>query len=144
MFDLTPFARGSRGISAYNPFNEMEELENYLFGRQLPAFKTDIRETEQAYILEAELPGFQKEDIHAEIKNDTLIIRAEHQSEEETNKDQKNYIRRERSYGSITRNFSLDGIQRDAITASYRNGVLSLTLPKSETKREEVKQLEIQ
>lgn len=144
MFDLTPFARGNHTMSAYNPFNEMEDLENYFFGRQFPAFKTDIRETEQAYILEAELPGFKKEDIHAEIKNDMLIIHAEHQSEEQTPKDNNKYIRRERSYGAITRSFSLDGIRRDEITASYRDGVLSLTLPKAENKREETKQLEIQ
>ncbi len=144
MFELTPFARGNHMLAAYDPFKEMEEFEKHFFGRQLPAFKTDIRETEHAYVLEAELPGFSKEDIHAEVRNGCLTIHAEHRSENDEKDENNKYIRRERSYGSFTRSFDLDGIKSDEITASYKNGVLSLTLPKAEAKPEEGKQLEIQ
>jgi HSP20 family protein len=122
----------------------MEDFEKHFFGRQLPAFKTDIRETENAYILDAELPGFSKEDIHAEVRNGYLTIHAEHKSENEEKDEKNNYIRRERSYGSFSRSFDLEGIKSDEITASYKDGVLSLTLPKEETKQTEGRRLEIQ
>ena len=144
MFELTPYARGNRSFAAYDPFKEMEDFEKHFFGRQLPAFKTDIRETENAYILDAELPGFSKEDIHAEVRNGYLTIHAEHKSENEEKDEKNNYIRRERSYGSFSRSFDLEGIKSDEITASYKDGVLSLTLPKEETKQTEGRRLEIQ
>lgn len=143
MFELTPFARGNHSLAAYDPFKEMENFENHFFGRQFPAFKTDIRETEHAYILDADLPGFNKEDIHAEVRNGYLTIHAEHKSENEEKDANDNYIRRERSYGSFTRSFDLEGIKSDEIAASYKDGVLSLTLPKAEAKLEEGRRLEI-
>ena len=144
MFELTPYARGNHSFAAYDPFKEMEDFEKHFFGRQLPAFKTDIRETENAYILDAELPGFSKEDIHAEVRNGYLTIHAEHKSENEEKDEKNNYIRRERSYGSFSRSFDLQGIKSDEITASYKDGVLSLILPKAETRPEEGRRLEIQ
>ena len=144
MFELTPYARGKHSFAAYDPFKEMEDFEKHFFGRQLPAFKTDIRETENAYILDAELPGFSKEDIHAEVRNGYLTIHAEHKSENEEKDEKNNYIRRERSYGSFSRSFDLEGIKSDEITASYKDGVLSLTLPKEEKRPEEGRRLEIQ
>lgn len=143
MFELTPFAHGNHSFAAYDPFKEMEDFEKHFFGRQLPAFKTDIRENENEYILEADLPGFAKEDIHAEIKNGYLTIHAEKKSESGDKNDDDQYIRRERSYGSITRSFDLDGIDTDGISAAYKDGVLSLTLPKAQTNADEGRQLEI-
>ena len=144
MFELTPFVRGNHNMAAYDPFKEMENFEKCFFGRQLPAFKTDIRETDDSYILEADLPGFAKEDIHAEIKNGYLTIHAEHKSNNDEKDKNGNYIRRERSYGSFARSFDLEGIKTDEIKATYKDGVLSLTLPKAEVKPDEVRKLEIQ
>jgi len=141
MFGLTPF-RSNYYVSAYDPFKEMEEFERHFFGHQTPAMRTDIRETENAYILEADLPGFTREDVHAEVKNGYLTIRAEHKSETEDKKE--NYLRRERSYGSFSRTFDLEGIDADAITASFKDGVLTLELPKLQPKAEEARRLEIQ
>ena len=143
MFELTPLVRGNRTLAANDPFKEMEEFEKRVFGRQRPAFKTDIRETENAYILEAELPGFSKEDIHAQVKNGFLTIHAEHQSDTEETDEQSRYVRRERSVGSFTRSFDLEGIRSDDITATYKDGVLSLTLPKADPTPEEGRTLEI-
>lgn len=144
MFEMTPFNHEQHYLGSYNPFKAMEEFEKNFFGRQLPAFKTDIRETENAFILEAELPGFSKEDIHAEIKNGYLTIHAERKYESDDKDEKNNYIRKERSYGSFTRSFDISGINSDDITASYKDGILSLTLPKIKTQAEESKQLEIQ
>ena len=143
MFELTPFTRGNR-LAAYDPFKEMEDFEKHFFGRQLPAFKTDIRETEHAYILDADLPGFFKEDIHAEVRNGYLTLHAEHKSDKEEKNEKNKYIRRERSYGAFTRSFDLDGIDSEGITASYKDGVLSLTLPKAKETPEEGRQLKIE
>jgi HSP20 family protein len=140
MFGLTPF-RSNFYVSAYDPFKEMEEFERRFFGQRTPAMKTDIRETENAYILESDLPGFSREDIHAEIKDGYLTIRAEHKSENEDKNE--SYLRRERSYGSFSRTFDLEGIDADAISASFKNGVLTLELPKLAPKAEEAKKLEI-
>ena len=143
MFGLTPFSRG-RFMDSYDPFKAMENFEKHFFGQPLPMFKTDIRETETAYILEADLPGFSKEDIHAEVKNGYLTIHAEHKSDSAETEDTTNYIRRERSYGSFTRSFDLEGIQSDEIKAAYKDGVLTLTLPKTDRKPPEGRILEIQ
>ena len=141
MFGLTPF-RSNFYVSAYDPWKEMEEFEKRFFGQRTPAMKTDIREADGAYILEAELPGFSREDIHAEIKDGYLTIRAERKSESEDNNE--NYLRRERSYGSFCRTFDLEGIDADAISASFKNGVLTLELPKLAPKAEEARKVEIQ
>ena len=143
MFELTPFARRNRYVSSYDPFRALEDFEKSFFGRSMPAFKTDIRETSEGYIIEAELPGFSKEDIKAEVKGGYLTIYAERKSNSDS--DAKDgYIRRERSYGSFTRTFDLDGIKADAITASYKDGILSLTLPKEEVAVDTGRRLEIQ
>ena len=144
MFELTPFVRGNRFFTAYDPFKEMEEIEKRFFGRQLPTFRTDIRENENSYILEAELPGFSKEDIHAEIKDGYLTIRAERKSESEEKNEKDNYLRRERSYGSFVRSFDLEGIKSEEITASYKDGILSVNLPKEKPEVKEARRLEIE
>ena len=87
MFELTPFVHNNHFLNSYDPFKAMEEFEKNFFGHQLPAFKTDIRETENAYVLDAELPGFSKEDIHAEVRNGYLTIHAERKANNEENSE---------------------------------------------------------
>ena len=139
MFGLTPF-RSNYYVSAYDPFKEIDELERRFFGQRTPAMKTDIREADNAYILDCDLPGFAREDIHAEFKNGYLTIRAERKSESES-KD--SYLRRERTYGSFSRTFDLEGIDAESITASFKDGVLTLTLPKLAPPKEEAREVEI-
>ena len=143
MFDLIPF--GNRFFATYDPFREFDELERRMFGTPTPALKTDIRETEQSYILEADLPGFSREEIHAEIRDGVLTLRAEHKKDDGEKDKDGNYIRRERSYASYQRRFSLDGIKADEISAAFCDGVLTLTLPKEEPpKIDEGRKIEIQ
>ena len=143
MFDLIPFGRLNRNSVYFDPFRDFDEIEKHFFSRSSTLFKTDIKEIENAYVLEAELPGFAKEDISAELKDNRLIIKAEHKSEKDEKDEKSNYIRRERVCGSYIREFDLVGIDADAIKASYDNGVLVLTLPKAAAKKEEAKKLEI-
>lgn len=92
--------------------------------------RADIRETDREYVIEAEMPGFNREDISVELVDDRLTISANRESH--TDEDGKDYIRRERRYGSMARSFSVQGIKHEAVKAEYRDGVLKVTLPKSE------------
>ncbi len=141
MFELMPF--GYRRVSAYNPFRDFEEMSRSFWdNNNVSAFCTDITEKDGKYILEADLPGFKKEDISVDIDKDCLTITAEHKSEEkEENAD--SYIRRERYYGSYTRSFNVKGIDTEAITAAYNDGVLTLTMPKKEPEVPAARRLEI-
>lgn len=100
------------------------------------AFRVDIRDAGSAYVLEAELPGFAKEEIGLDLKDDVLTITARHTSSGD--KEPKgSYLCRERRPGPFSRAFDVSGISQDHITAAYQNGVLTLTLPK---KRDEIPQ----
>ena len=109
----------------------MEEMERRFWGgNTLASFKTDIRDKGDSYLLEAELPGFQKEDIDIQLSDNNLTISAEHKTESEE-KDQKgNFVRRERTWGSYSRSFDVSDIDTARIKAAYQNGILTLTLPK--------------
>ena len=143
MFELTPF--GYRRVSAYNPFRELEEMSRSFWNdTELTAFRTDIKKQDGNYILEAELPGFKKEDISIDIDKDCLTISAEHKSEENEDDKDKGFIRRERYYGSYSRSFNIKGIDADAISASYNDGVLTLTMPEKTPEIPAARSLEIQ
>ncbi|MCL5779936.1 MAG: Hsp20/alpha crystallin family protein [Firmicutes bacterium] len=128
MFDLTPFRKGSNDILSV--FNDMEKdfMKNFNIG--LPHLITDIVDKGDRFILEAELPGFNKEDINIEVDHNRLTISAKHGVSKED--IQENYIRKERRYGSFTRSFDISNIKADDIRAEYINGLLILDLPKKE------------
>ncbi len=99
-------------------------------------FRTDISETETGYLLEAELPGFKKEDISIDIDHDYLTVSAKREETNEEKNSEGKFIRRERYSGSFSRSFGISGVDPDAITAGYEDGILKVTMPKkSEYKR---------
>lgn len=102
--------------------------------------KSDIKELENSYLLEVELPGFAKDEIKAEMNNGYLIIEASHsENKDEKNKEGK-YIRKERYSGHCTRSFYVgDHIKEEDIKGKFENGVLKLEIPKKET-QEKVEQ----
>ena len=80
MFEIMPFDRRSYRMS-YNPFRELEQMEKSFWGeQQVNPFRTDISETADGYKLEADLPGFCKEDIHIDIDDDILTIKAAYEN----------------------------------------------------------------
>lgn len=94
--------------------------------------RTDIKETEEQYILTIDLPGFKKEDIQAAVENDCLTITAKKTAEEENVR----YLRRERYAGSVRRSFYVgEGIEQEGMKAQFQNGVLRLVLPKQKPQR---------
>ncbi len=142
MFELFPVnRRGGRFPAEPNWF----DFDNDFFGKNsLEPFKTDIKDLEKSYVIEADLPGFKKEDISVSIEDKYLKIHAERNNSNDTEDKDKGYIRRERSYGSFERKFIVsEDVDTSGIAAAYENGVLSITLPKKECKCVEARKLEI-
>lgn len=97
--------------------------------------RTDIKETEDQYVLSVELPGFNKEDVKLSLKDGYLNISATAQNEEEEEKDGK-FLRRERYTGAMTRSFYVgEDITEEDVKAKFGNGVLTLSLPKEAPKK---------
>ena len=108
---------------------------------------TDVKETDNAYQLDMNLPGFAKEDIKAELKDGYLTINAQSNSSNDEKDDDGNFIRRERYTGSCSRSFYVgDAVTQDDIHAAFKDGVLSLNIPKKEAvpEKEETKYIAIE
>jgi len=120
--------------------DEMNRLFDDFFGRPLARTEwtegvwsptVDISEDKDNVIIRAEMPGTKKEDVNISIQDNVLTLKGEKKQEKEE-KD-KNYHRVERSYGSFCRSFQLPtSVKTDKIKANYRDGVLNITLPKTE------------
>ena len=136
MTRLVPYGKGEHGLTRIDdyfnsmfsnffntstaPFGTLQEFRNN--------FKVDVRETDDSYLIEAELPGMKKEAIEISYENNYLTISAK----DETNKEEKDgkYIRQERSLGECSRSFYIDNIAKEDIAAKFSDGVLSITIPK--------------
>ena len=148
MFELRPY-RKSNNVSYYNPFREMENFEKAFWGdpyyrNALAEFKTDITDEGDHFLLEADMPGFDKKDIKLDVSGDTLTIKAERLTKNKVEDKKDRYVCSERSYGSYSRSFDITGIDAKGIKAKYNNGVLSLTLPKKVEKQPESTSVEIE
>lgn len=89
----------------------------------------DVQEHEDAYVVEAELPGLAKDDVKISIEGNSLTIQGE--KKQENTKKERDYHRSERVYGSFVRSFTLPAsVKTDKIEANYKNGVLTITVPK--------------
>ena len=140
MFELMPFGR--RSLSSY--FDDFERsFFNDWTSNAIAPIKTDIIEHDDEYVIEAELPGFEKKDINIDIDGDYLTIKAETKSEKEEKQCKGNYICRERRYGSFSRTFDISNINHEKISAEHNNGVLKITLPKLEEVKSKTKNIEI-
>lgn len=134
MFGLVPFkfnnGENNRGLTINDMFNDF--FNDYMLSEfnSGGSFKTDIKETPEEYIVHAELPGVKKEDINIDYTNNYLTISARRNNEYEEKKE--NYIKHERSYGSISRGFYISNVDKNLIKAKFDNGVLNIELPKKE------------
>lgn len=122
-----------------NFMNDSFDLD--FFGRSNPLYgkhaknmmKTDVRETESSYEVDIDLPGFKKDDIHAELKDGYLTINATKGLDKDEKDSDGNYIRRERYAGSLSRSFFVgEHLTQEDIKAKYENGILQLSIPKKE------------
>ncbi len=108
-----------------------------LYGNQAKSvMKTDIKEGENGYELSIDLPGFQKEDISAQLENGYLTVTASQNTSKEEKDEDGRYIRRERYTGNCSRSFYVgEGVTQEDIHAKYKDGILSLTVPKKDTEK---------
>ena len=121
-FDIAPFARGELSWAA------------------TPV--VDVTETDKAYEVAAELPGMDEKNIEVNVANGVLTIKGEKQEEKEEKK--KDYYLRERSFGSFQRAFQVpEGVDTDKIEASFKKGLLTVTLPKSAEAQKAAKKIEV-
>lgn len=97
--------------------------------------KTDIKEMDDRFELDIDLPGYKKEDVHAELKDGYLTINAETKTDNDQKDENGKYVRRERYYGSCSRSFYVgDDITESDIKAKFDNGILKVIVPKKEEK----------
>jgi HSP20 family protein len=142
--DSTQEVKYMNTLSRWDPFQDMYDMRRALnqlmqqpyWGSegQQSGFEMDVCEDEDAYEVEASLPGVDSEDVEVTWNNNILTIRGETRSDED--QGEKNYHLRERRYGTFVRSISLPGnIDEDAIEANFNNGLLTLRLPKSEEEK---------
>ena len=136
---LTPFERKN-----YDIFNAFRDFEDSFFrNTTLSGCRTDIRDLGDRYLLESELPGFDKEDIRLDLDGDYLTVSAQRSTEKEEGDKNGNYLRRERSTSSYRRSFNISACDSEKIDAEYRNGILTVSLPKKQETQPAAKRLEI-
>ena len=137
MYGLVPFRKRGSGLSKASDRGFGGFLDDFFNSDVFPAFlaqgnsiRTDIRETDSEFIVEAEMPGVKKEDIKLDLDDDILTISMERKLENKEEKD--NYVRMERRCGSFSRSFRVDNIKHEDVKAEYKDGILTVTLPKNE------------
>ena len=130
-----PFAGGSGSpVSVRDPLDFITPLFSRVFGSVDTAGpRLDIKESEQSYVLEMEIPGVDKNAITVSVYNDTVTVETEVRQENDANQEYK-WLHRERNFGKISRTVALpEEVDEDAANARFENGVLHLTLPKKRT-----------
>lgn len=100
-------------------------------------FKVDVRELEDSYLVEAELPGFKKDEIKISFKNGELTIDAEKKEESEESSKDKNYVHREMRYSSMSRTLYFENVEKEGLKAKLNDGILEIKVPKTNTKSED-------
>ena len=123
-------------LDSFDPFDvfsdfRFPDLSAPVFGKHASRLmSTDVRETDKAYVLSIDLPGFRKDEITAELKDGYLTISAKKSHEDEEKKEGR-LIRRERVSGSCSRTFYVgDEVKQEDCRAGYEGGVLTVTVPK--------------
>lgn len=139
MFEMVPFRRRKNEMQNQDSdiFNLDRVFENFMNDSVFPSFythsgfmKVDIKEEDDAFILEAELPGVRKENISIDINEGRLTLSVE--SDERKEEKNERYVRRERRVGMMRRSFNINDVDADKISAKLEDGLLSMRLPKLE------------
>lgn len=118
-------------------FPQVADVDKELYGKHAKnMMKTDVRETDDAYEVDIDLPGFKKDEVTAELNDGYITISAaKGLDKDEKDKKTGKYIRKERYAGSMSRSFYVgEGITQDEISAKYENGILQLKIPKKTDK----------
>ena len=162
--DLLPVSRNralAGELRRADPFYAMQRDMNRLFGEFWPEFelpavpggnggvgavapRIDVSETEKAIQVTAELPGLEEKDIDVSFADGMLTISGEHKEETEKKDEAKKYYVKERTYGSFQRVLAIgENVDQDKIKAAFKNGVLTVELPKAEEPEAKVKRIPV-
>lgn len=135
-------------------FNHIVDSDDFFnnFGRsffnswnnELKSLKSDIKETDKAYVIKIDMPGVDKKDIALNFKDDVLTVDAKRDSFSDESDDKGNMIANERDYGTYTRSYRLPKVDSKAISAKYEDGVLTITLPKTKEEIDSNHSIDIQ
>lgn len=137
---LTPSIFGRNFVDDFfnDPFDDMFRdmfRTSYERTNTNGLMSTDVQDLGDHYQMEMELPGYQKEDLKADLKDGYLMISAQHKEENDTKDENGKFVRRERYTGNCSRSFYVgEDITQDDIKAKFENGVLRLDIPKKEAK----------
>ncbi len=148
MMSMTPYytrslrTRNAAPARYASPFGE-EFFRSFFGDNAVPAMKVDVEDRGDSYLLQTDLPGMKKEDVRISVEDGVLTITAGQNSEKNEEDKERNYLFRERRSVSMSRSFSLEGVNEEGITAEYIDGVLHLTLPKAVQPEEKVRNIEI-
>lgn len=140
MNGITRYSPLGSALTRFDPLLDIDDVINNFLMRPFspfregmgmePQIRMDVKEADGKYLVNAEIPGVNKDDIHVTVDGNRVSISAEVKQEKEA-KEGERVIRSERSYGMSSRSFTLaDEVDQDKIQAKYNNGVLELTLPK--------------
>lgn len=141
MLSLVPYSRKDNNL-----FRMLDDMERSFFNNAVSGasqFRCDIKDKGDHYLIDAELPGFTKDDLSINVEDNVLTVSATNKAENDEKDKEGNYIRRERRYGSYSRSFDVAGVDVDKIKADYKNGILQLTLPKTKEEKPETRKIDI-
>ena len=126
-------------IPRRNHFDLFDEMfrDPFFEGSESKVMKTDIKEKKDKYIIDIDLPGYEKEDIKMEISDGYLIVHASVNKEVDDEKEKGKYVRKERYVGECSRSFYVgENVSEDEIKAKFKNGTLTIEVPKKDDKKE--------
>lgn len=137
MAGLIPFNKRNQSLLGSSIFDFENMLDDFFTESWLPSrnlmrdtFKIDVEETDNQYLIHAELPGIGKDEVNLDINDGRLTISVN--KEQNINEEKKNYIHRERRFSSMSRSIYLADAKADDIKAKLEHGVLTVTVPKQE------------
>ncbi|MDD4088362.1 MAG: Hsp20/alpha crystallin family protein [Tissierellia bacterium] len=138
MAGLVPYNRRNRGLvdRGFGDFRDFYNMVDDFFNDSWPSrrsfardtFKIDVQENDSDYLIEAELPGVDREEVNIDMNEGRMTISV--QREENINEENKNYVHKERRFSSMSRSLYLDGAKSTGIKAKLENGVLNIKVPK--------------
>lgn len=130
MFNLLIKKNKDRDLDFFNDsvFDDFFNRPFFYSKRQI--MRTDLREEENHYLLDIELPGLNKEDIKLSLEDGYLTVGVEKEDDKDQKDDQGRFIRRERFYGSCSRRFYVGSVNEADIQAEYKDGILTINVPK--------------
>ena len=135
-----------RKRNEFDLFKDLFEGDELFTKRESSIMKTDIREKKDRYVIEMDLPGYEKENINLTLKDGYLEVSAEVKKEENSDENER-FVHKERYYGQCSRSFYVgEQITEEDIRAEFKNGMLKINIPKKEEKKElpEVKHIAIE